>query len=167
MPAGSGSYFCRLNGYNSQQDRQYTCKHNIGAHSWNHCSRGKAGSNFTHWECVHNLSYSTRKAQALYLSVACPALQCCSKLPYKRQDIRGKKVTEHKMCLIFSSTFIWHISHSKKNLLIYLLTAIGLSPGGSSTVHIYTQTVHRTTQNKKYIVTTQQFGKVRAVPRLG
>jgi len=26
-----------------------------------------------------------------------------------------------------------------------------LSPGGSSTVHIYTQTVHRTTQNKQYI----------------
>jgi len=32
----------------------------------------------------------------------------------------------------------------------YLLTAIGLTPGGSSTVHIYTQTVHRT-QNKQYI----------------
>jgi len=30
--------------------------------------------------------------------------------------------------------------------MICLLTAIGLSPGGSSTVHIYTQTVHRTTQ---------------------
>ena len=30
--------------------------------------------------------------------------------------------------------------------LIYLLTAIGLTPGGSSTVHIYTQTIHRTTQ---------------------
>jgi len=29
--------------------------------------------------------------------------------------------------------------------LTYLLTAIGLTPGGSSTVHIYTQTVHRTT----------------------
>jgi len=29
---------------------------------------------------------------------------------------------------------------------IYLLTAIGLSPGGSSTVHIYTQTIHRRTQ---------------------
>jgi len=27
-----------------------------------------------------------------------------------------------------------------------LSTAIGLTPGGSSTVHIYTQTVHRTTQ---------------------
>ena len=29
---------------------------------------------------------------------------------------------------------------------IYLLTAILLTPGGSSTVHIYTQTIHRTTQ---------------------
>ena len=30
-------------------------------------------------------------------------------------------------------------------ILTYLLTAIGLTPGGS-TVHIYTQTMHRTTQ---------------------
>jgi len=30
--------------------------------------------------------------------------------------------------------------------MIYLLTAVGLSPGGSSRVHIYTQTIHRTTQ---------------------
>jgi len=29
--------------------------------------------------------------------------------------------------------------------MIYL-TAIGLTLGGSSTVHIYTQTIHRTTQ---------------------
>jgi len=34
--------------------------------------------------------------------------------------------------------------------MIYLLTAIGLSPGGSSTVHIYQQTINRTTQNKQY-----------------
>ena len=30
-------------------------------------------------------------------------------------------------------------------ILIYLLTAIELKPGGRSTVHIYTQTIHRTT----------------------
>jgi len=30
--------------------------------------------------------------------------------------------------------------------MINLLTAVGLTPGGSSTVHIYTQTIHRTTQ---------------------
>jgi hypothetical protein len=36
----------------------------------------------------------------------------------------------------------WHFLYD----LIYLLTAVGLTPGGSSTVHIYTQTVHRITQ---------------------
>ena len=35
--------------------------------------------------------------------------------------------------------------------MIYLLTAIGQPPGGSSTADIYTQTEHRTTQNKQYI----------------
>jgi len=30
--------------------------------------------------------------------------------------------------------------------MICLLTAVGLTPGGSSTVHIYTQTIYRTTQ---------------------
>jgi hypothetical protein len=30
--------------------------------------------------------------------------------------------------------------------MIYLLTATGLTPSGSSIVHIYTQTIHRTTQ---------------------
>ena len=33
--------------------------------------------------------------------------------------------------------------------MIYLLTAIVLSPGGRSTVHVYTQTIHRTIQNKQ------------------
>jgi len=33
-----------------------------------------------------------------------------------------------------------------------LLTAIGLTPGGSSTVHVYAQTIHRTTQ----LITEQQ-----------
>jgi len=31
-------------------------------------------------------------------------------------------------------------------ILIYLLTAVGLTPGGRSKVHIYTQTKHRITQ---------------------
>jgi hypothetical protein len=35
--------------------------------------------------------------------------------------------------------------------MIYLLTAVGLPPGSSSTVHTYSQTIHRTTQNKQYI----------------
>ena len=43
--------------------------------------------------------------------------------------------------------------------MIYLLTAIGLSPGGSTAVHIYTETMHRTTQ-----ITTNL--EVRTMPRL-
>jgi len=39
--------------------------------------------------------------------------------------------------------------------MMYLLTAIGLTPGGSSTVHIYTQTIHRTTQIQTIHRTTQ------------
>ena len=31
--------------------------------------------------------------------------------------------------------------------MIYLFTAIGLTSGGGSTVHIYTQTLHRPTQS--------------------
>jgi len=38
-----------------------------------------------------------------------------------------------------------------KMLMIYLSKAIGFTPGGSNTVHIYTQTIHRTTQ-----ITTEQ-----------
>jgi len=51
--------------------------------------------------------------------------------------------------------------------MIYLLTATGFSPGGSSTVHIYTQIIHRTTQNKQYIEQHNNVRRVRAVPRLG
>jgi uncharacterized integral membrane protein len=36
-------------------------------------------------------------------------------------------------------------------IFIYMLTAIGLSPGSSSTLHIYTQTIRRITQ-----ITTEQ-----------
>jgi hypothetical protein len=35
--------------------------------------------------------------------------------------------------------------------MIYLLTAIGQPPGGSCSVHIYTQTIQGTSQNKQYI----------------
>jgi len=50
-----------------------------------------------------------------YLSpVACPALQYFSTLSRKRLDFRDN-VIEHEMCvLIFSTTFVRNISHSKK-----------------------------------------------------
>jgi len=50
--------------------------------------------------------------------------------------------------------------------MMYLLTAIGLSPGGRSTVHIYTQTIRRTVQNKKIHRTTQQLEECGPCPVL-
>jgi len=40
--------------------------------------------------------------------------------------------------------------------MLYLLTAIRLTPSESSTVHIYTQTIHRTTQLTRTIHRTTQ-----------
>jgi hypothetical protein len=65
-------------------------------------------------------------------------------------------------------------------IYIYIyLTAIGEPPSGSCSVHMYTQTIQGTSQNKQYIEQhknnrttqkihrrTQQLGRVRAVPRL-
>jgi len=49
-----------------------------------------------------------------------------------------------------------HLLHVNWHDVIYLLTATGLTPGGSSTVHIYTQTVHRTTVLTQTIHRTTQ-----------
>jgi len=43
--------------------------------------------------------------------------------------------------------------------MIYLLTAIGLSAGGSSTVHIYTQKNTQNDTKQTIHRTTQEFGK--------
>ena len=58
---------------------------------------------------------------------------------------------------------IWYMIHDIWKIwydMIYLLTAVGLTPGGSSTVHIYTQTVHRTTQWNR-IYRTQEYINVK------
>ena len=46
----------------------------------------------------------------------------------------------HELLILNKETYIDIL----RRLMIYFLTAIGFSPGGSITVHIYTQTIHRT-----------------------
>ena len=55
-----------------------------------------------------------------------------------------------------SSIFVGFFKSSRICVSLYL-TAIGQTPGGISTVHIYKQTVHRTTQSTKTIHRTTQF----------
>ena len=61
-------------------------------------------------------------------------------------DCRRRRRRPHLRCH-------YHHDHNKSNSsdmirydMMYLLTAIGLTPGSSSTLHIYNQTIHRTTQ---------------------
>jgi len=50
--------------------------------------------------------------------------------------------------------------------MIYLLTAIGLSPGCRSTVHIYTQTIHRNDTKQIIHRTTKQLEECGPCPVL-
>ena len=71
-------------------------------------------------------------------------------------DYRLGKINDDTLSRIFETTT--GINRSLKKslpllvltsfilILIYLLAAIGLTTGGSSTVRIYTQTIQRTTQ---------------------
>ena len=78
-------------------------------------------------------------------------------LPYKYLLILEYIITLRK---IYNFQFIFLGKHIRAfinihiNLIlisIYLLTAIGLTPSGSSTVNIYTQTIHRTTQLTTFV----------------
>ena len=116
-----------------KQDRKCTYKKNNLACSRNHCSSRKAVS-IRHSECVcvcvsFVIQHAMRMRSMTMSTVTCLALPYFSTLSHKRHDFRGG-VIEHKMCvLIFSTTFVWNISHPKKNsgryhsyLLTYLLT---------------------------------------------
>jgi len=47
------------------------------------------------------------------------------------------------ICFYFPQNAIYFTMLSFPFQMIYLLTAVRLTPGGSSTVHIYTQTVNK------------------------
>jgi hypothetical protein len=64
---------------------------------------------------------------------------------------------------LWNMQFSWQL---KLLIVIYLLTAIRLSPGGSSTVHIYTEKIDRTTQNKQYIEQHNNLGECGPCPVL-
>ena len=59
-------------------------------------------------------------ACAILSSVPCPPLHYFPTLSHKRHDFRKKNIIEHKICvLIFSTTFVWNISHFTNNWARY------------------------------------------------
>jgi len=72
------------------------------------------------WVCVCSLSYPAGKARAPYCHLwAAQLYNIFATLSHELHYFR-KKVIERKMCfLIFSTTFVWNISHFKKNWARY------------------------------------------------
>jgi hypothetical protein len=78
--------------------------------------------------------------QFLYISVfLCNVWMARILAETRRQAIYDYK----EICYVWLTTLIYLCDWY---WLIYLLTEIGLTPGGGSTVHIYIKTIHRTTQ---------------------
>jgi hypothetical protein len=95
---------------------------NVAARLCKHSCCGKAMSiTQPEWVCVCSLGYPACNAHAPYCHLWSVRLyNIFSTLSHKRHDIRKKKVTEHKMCvLIFCTTFVWNISRSKKKRARY------------------------------------------------
>jgi hypothetical protein len=130
------------------------------------------------------------KAHSVYLYGLFGSQNSQHLFPYTA--LAQKKKIEHNLYVWYryygtkqmagACTMLWLSTDRRRRILIwydmiydmiYLLTAIGLPPGGSCTVHIYTnstqndtkQTIHRTTQ--QFWEQHKSFGRVRAVPRLG
>jgi hypothetical protein len=100
----------------------YRSKRNTDARSRNHSCREET-LNITYSECVSValvIQQVKRKRRTILLYVVCPIFE-------KKIYIYIYIYTEHKMrVLISSTTFVWNISHSKKNWAIWSKMCIGL-----------------------------------------
>ena len=81
--------------------------------------RRKSIKYYTFWVCVCSLSYRACNSHAPHCHLwPAPLYNIIPK--YFINGMNKKQVIGHKMCvLIFSTTFVWNISHSKKNQARY------------------------------------------------
>ena len=91
----------------------------------------KVLAHFRFLEVIHQLLKSSSSSCRPF----CFSLSTVSQKPLPTQDVTNK--------VNLSSSYFMQ---DRAVLMIHLFAAIELSPSGSSTVHIYTQTIHRTTQ---------------------
>jgi hypothetical protein len=84
---------------------------------------GKA-VNIWYYKCMSValfVQHATHKHHIILSYVSCLALPYFSTLLHNRYDFR-KNVTEHKLCvLIFCTTSVWKISHSRNNSVRYVI----------------------------------------------
>ena len=96
------------------------------------CVRGSS------WEALITLGYSYYPTSAL--------LQLHNFRPKAIFNMTGNVGITYRWGEFVQPLLRWKSNKYMIYEIIYLPTAIGLTPGGSSTAHIYTQTIHRRTQ---------------------
>ena len=75
---------------------------------------------FIYWVCVCKVSYPSSKAHAPHYMGICSLPGCTIYFHIVLQHDFQENVTDRKMCvLIFSTTSVWNVSHSKKNWARY------------------------------------------------
>jgi len=89
---------------------------NIEALSLQPLLQWKSNEHYRIWLCVFvALGIQHVMRMRLIFIYGLPVCKIFFTLSHKRHDFSEKKVIEHKMCvLIFSTSFVWNISHSKK-----------------------------------------------------
>ena len=92
----------------------YIWRNNRGR-SCNCCWSGKKSNEYyLFWVCVCSLGYPTRNAHAPYCHLWLVRMYHIFPHYLINGTVFEKKNTEHKMCvLIFCTSFVWNISHSK------------------------------------------------------
>jgi hypothetical protein len=84
----------------------------------------KSNKYYTFRECafvavVTRHALRSRLTRIMFSSVTCLAWTYISTLSHSRHDFREKVIEHREFVLIFSTTFVWNISHSKKNWVRY------------------------------------------------
>jgi hypothetical protein len=102
--------------HHCEKERQCMYKRNIEVRSRKYCCHGKEINIYS--KCVY-LALIVQNAKRLCCSISRSV--ACLAVPYFPHYLTngttfGKKVVEHKMCvLIYYTTFVWKTCHSKKN----------------------------------------------------
>jgi hypothetical protein len=73
----------------------------------------------TFWVCPCSLTYLEYMLHTMLPCVACLAEPYFSTLSHERHDFRKKGFWTQNVCFHFLATFVWSISHSKKNWTRY------------------------------------------------
>jgi hypothetical protein len=89
-------------------------------------------------------SLSTYQLERMWRKRPQPTLRFQSTWACEEQDEQNSV----RLVGVLDGILIYDITY---DTIWYILIATELTPGGSSTVHIYTQTIHRTTQSKQNI----------------